>query len=232
MSAKERKQVKGSLLIQLPKLCSIAKATNNGSQGCENPFFYWVGQKTPPFFFKHWLKIVYLHFYILCCCQGLNFGWASLHKPAKCNKISQRWKSHSSRSIFSNSEFLSFLQPRLSKVTSSGCFSLFENCAISNTSRRFSNHCNSNCVSWIAMCYNLQSIARAPVTIVSSSVDHRLGAAQPETGLVAGLPLWLDWSDDIDIQVQSTVWAPPCQSPRLKRWLISKACTLSDDHWW
>ena len=104
---------------------------------------------------------MYLHFYILCCCQGLNFGWASLHKPAKCNKISQRWKSHSSRSIFSNSEFLSFLQPRLSKVTSSGCFSLFENCAISNTSRRFSNHCNSNCVSWIAMCYNLQSIARS-----------------------------------------------------------------------
>ena len=46
VSAKEWKQVKGSLLIQLPKLCSIAKATNNGSQGCEKPFFYWVGQKT------------------------------------------------------------------------------------------------------------------------------------------------------------------------------------------
>ena len=39
------------------------------------------------------------------------------------------------------------------------------------------------------MCYNLQSIARAPVTIVSSSVDHRLGSAQPETSLVAGLPV-------------------------------------------
>lgn len=112
-----------------------------------------------------------------CICISISYvvarAW-TLDKRAcinlqKCNKISQRWKSHSSRSIFSNSEFLSLLQPRISKVTSSGCFSLFENCAISNTSRRFSNHCNSNCVSWIVMCYNLQSITRAPVTIVSSS---------------------------------------------------------------
>ena len=27
-----------------------------------------------PFYFKHWLKIVYLHFYIFCCCRRLNFG--------------------------------------------------------------------------------------------------------------------------------------------------------------
>ena len=33
------------------------------------------------------------------------------------------------------------------------------------------------------MCYNLQSIARAPVTIVSSSVDEWLGFVQPETQL-------------------------------------------------
>jgi hypothetical protein len=27
-----------------------------------------------PFYFKHWLKIVYLHFYIFCCCRRLRFG--------------------------------------------------------------------------------------------------------------------------------------------------------------
>lgn len=27
-----------------------------------------------PFYFKHWLKIVYLHFYIFCCCRCLSFG--------------------------------------------------------------------------------------------------------------------------------------------------------------
>jgi len=69
-----KRKKKKKLVLSKPCRCPrlFAKATNNGSQGCENPFSTELVRK--PFYFKHWLKIVYLHFYIFRCYQCLRFG--------------------------------------------------------------------------------------------------------------------------------------------------------------
>jgi hypothetical protein len=62
----------------------FAKATNNGSQGCENPFSTELVRK--PLYFKHWLKIVYLHFLPLLSVPEIWKGELYIESQ-KCNNI-------------------------------------------------------------------------------------------------------------------------------------------------